>query len=205
MIGLVDYGMGNLRSVFNAVESLGFEISLAENEPQVRAVDRLILPGVGSYAKAVENLRKQGLDAGIREHVQSGKPLLGICLGMQVLSTIGNEPARCEGLDIVPGEVELMEVPPGHRLPHVGWNTIRLTRSHPLFHATKSNADLYFVHSYHFRAGDSRDVLAETDYGTRFISVVARRNVVGVQFHPEKSQATGLKILANFCEWDGAC
>jgi glutamine amidotransferase len=205
MIGLIDYGMGNLRSVYNAFESLGITVRIVREQPEVNDCSHLVLPGVGSYAAAMSNLRTRGLVSAIIEHVQASKPLLGICLGMQVLSSFGDEPHLCEGLGIIPGHVKLLSAEPPYRLPHVGWNTLELKRPHPVFSGLRAGIDVYFVHSYHFQTDREEDVLAVTEYSQPFASVVANLSVIGVQFHPEKSQNGGLQILERFSEWDGRC
>lgn len=205
MIGIIDYGMGNLRSVMNAIDYLGFDCALIEEPSRIHECERLILPGVGAYAQAIENLTFRGFIPNLGEHVVRQKPLLGICLGMQLFSTTGNEPYRCEGLDLIAGDVDLMPVGQGTPLPHVGWNSLVLQRTHPLFEGVRNDIDYYFVHSYCFRADRPEDVLGITEYDIPFCSAVARGSVVGLQFHPEKSQVAGLRILKNFCEWEGEC
>lgn len=205
MIGIVDYGMGNLRSVRNALTYLNVPVTLVSNRDAMEAVDRLILPGVGAFARAMGNLAAAGLVEPLRRRVQEGVPLLGLCLGMQLLAAEGEEPVRTEGLGIVPGDVRLMSVPKGLHLPHVGWNNIALRRSHPVLHGVKAGVDFYFVHSYAVSATYPDDVLATFTYGGEFVAAVARGSAIGVQFHPEKSQDGGLKLLRNFCRWDGRC
>jgi len=205
MIGIVDYGMGNLRSVFNALTFLDCQASFVTTPAQIKSCDHLILPGVGAYAKAMSNLTAAGLIPVIQEYAKAKKPLLGICLGMQLLSSRGTEPYPCNGLDLISGDVNILCPPSGFELPHVGWNTIELARPHPVFNGVKHLSDFYFVHSYHFIPSQPNDGLTMTDYGQRFVSTVARNNILGVQFHPEKSQDNGLKILENFSRWDGTC
>ncbi len=205
MIGILDYGMGNLRSVRNAVYSLGHDVALVTTPQELAGVNALIVPGVGAYAKAMENLRERGFIPAIRAYVEAGKPLLGICLGMQILSTSGTEPVDAEGLNVIPGRVDKLPVQAPLRLPHVGWNNPTFVRKHPVFARVKPNADFYFVHSYHFTPDNKDDALATSVYGLEFTCVVGRKNVLGVQFHPEKSQESGLRLLDNFCNWDGQC
>lgn len=207
MIGVIDYGMGNLRSVLNALEYLGFDAALVDEPGSLGECERVILPGVGAFAQAMENLHARGLEPAIREHVAAEKPFLGICLGMEVLATTGDEGYVCDGLNLIPGIVTRLPVKQGTALPHVGWNSLKLTRDHPLFAGVRRDVDFYFVHSYGFQApsGDSSSVLAMTEYDASFPSAIAKGSVVGLQFHPEKSQVAGLKILERFCQWDGVC
>jgi imidazole glycerol-phosphate synthase subunit HisH len=205
MIGIVDYGMGNLGSVANAIDYLGHSARLVTRPEDIFEFSHLILPGVGSYAAAMTNLARRDLIASMRDHIAKGKPFLGICLGMQLLSTTGTEHGTMPGLDAIPGEVVPLKAGPDLAIPHVGWNNVDLMRTHAIFAGIKTHIDFYFVHSFHFRATDSAHVLGVTPYGFDFTSCVARNNVVGVQFHPEKSQESGLKLIGNFCEWDGQC
>ena len=203
MIGIIDYGMGNLRSVQNAIQSLGFQTSVISEPADAPSCSHLILPGVGAFAVAAENLRRLGFDEAIRDHAGEGKPLLGICLGMQLLATSGTEPHASTGLDLIRGEILPLQLPPPFKIPHVGWNNLLHQRRHPIYEGVKKTVDFYFVHSYHFLAADPADQLTLTDCSVEFVSTVARGSVVGVQFHPEKSQDNGLKLLENFCNWDG--
>lgn len=197
--------MGNLRSVLNALQHIGQEVRLVNRPEDMDRGARIILPGVGAYAKAMENLKSRGFDGVLQERVREGSPLLGICLGMQLLSTRGFEPVESQGLGLIDGEVRELEVPEGYPLPHVGWNNLVIHRPHPVFEGVKTSVDFYFVHSYHFVATDDQHVLATSEYGCQFTSAVARDNIVALQFHPEKSQDNGLKLLENFCAWDGRC
>ncbi|MGX5820026.1 imidazole glycerol phosphate synthase subunit HisH [Chitinophaga lutea] len=198
MIGIIDYGMGNLKSVYNALGFIGAQPRLIHSGDELQEASHMIIPGVGAFAQAMENLKARGLEEPIRAFMQSGRPVLGICLGMQLLATLGHEPTTSEGLNIIPGEVRKFQNL-AERIPHIGWNSIELQRDHYLFEGVKKGVDFYFVHSYYFDAVDNNDVLAICDYGIRFAGVVARNNVTGMQFHPEKSQKNGLKILENFC------
>lgn len=203
MIGIVDYGMGNLRSLRNAVDYLGIDNEIVTDAARISELSHVIVPGVGAFGKAMENLRARGFVDAIRAHVSAKKPLLGICLGMQLLASKSLEFGEHEGLGIVPGRVEPFEPSKEFPVPHVGWNTFSVTGSHPFFKRTKKSVDYYFVHSFHFVTEDPADTLATTDYGRTFTAVVARGSVVGCQFHPEKSQAGGLSLLEDFAEWDG--
>ena len=205
MIGIVDYGMGNLRSVWNALDSQAIPARIVATPADIREAERLIIPGVGAFAHAMRELNDRGLVAPIRERAAEGVPLLGICLGMQLLASLGTETGTTEGLDLIPGRADLLPVETPQRLPHVGWNAISLARQHPLFEGVRGSADFYFVHSFAVAPTDPAAVLATTEYGRLFASVIGRDNIVGVQFHPEKSQANGLRILENFASWDGQC
>lgn len=205
MIGVIDYGMGNLRSVLNAIDYLGFIAVLIDDPGRLSDCDQIILPGVGAYAKAMENLTAKGFVEAIQNYVGTRNPLLGICLGMQLLSSTGSEPYPCKGLGIISGDVVLMPVKETISLPHVGWNNVRLMKNHPLFEGVRTDVDFYFVHSYCFQAAVPQDILGMTDYDIQFPAAIGCDNVVGLQFHPEKSQTSGLRILENFCQWDGLC
>lgn len=196
MIGIVDCGTSNLRSVENVFTFLGSESTITGDPALLDRCDRLVLPGVGTFAHAMTNLKSSGLDQAIREFSASGRPVLGICLGMQLLADLGTEPSETSGLGLIPGKIVKLEA--DVRLPHVGWNTVNKTQEHPLLKGVKAGVDFYFVHSYYFQAADESHVLAQADYGFPFPCIVARDNVIGTQFHPEKSQKHGLKLLKNF-------
>jgi imidazole glycerol-phosphate synthase subunit HisH len=206
MIGVVDLNMGNLRSVVNAISQCGFDPSVVSDPAGLEGVSHVVLPGVGSYAIAMANMSLRSLLGPLRAFAATGRPLLGICLGMQLLSTLGEEGGQTEGLSLIRGSVVRFDPRLVPAIPHVGWNVARRLRPHPLFRQVRENVDFYYVHSYHFVCDTDADRLAVTDYGEReYTSIVARANVVGVQFHPEKSQASGLRVLENFCAWDGKC
>ncbi len=197
VIGIVDYGMGNLRSVYNAFKYLGVTPKLVSHKDEFENISHLVIPGVGSFVQAMDNLSGRDLIEPIKTFAASKKPVLGICLGMQLLATVGHEPYECPGLDLIPGEVRKFENI-DRRVPHVGWNSIELTQDHYLFEGIKKNVDFYYVHSYFFNPKESENVLGYCEYGTRFAAVVHSENIVGCQFHPEKSQKNGMKILENF-------
>lgn len=205
MIGIVDMEMGNLRSVSNAVHSLGFDPKIVRGPEELDEVTHLIVPGVGAYSTAMRHLERQGLKDALVAYAASGRPLLGICLGMHLLSTEGDEGGRTAGLGLVPGRVVRLEPGAGLAVPHVGWNNADFRAPHPVLDKVRSGSDFYFVHSYQFVCNREADVLGSTDYGPRLVSVLGRGNVVGFQFHPEKSQANGLRLIENFCDWDGRC
>lgn len=204
MIGILDFGMGNLRSVRNAVYQNGFDPVLINTAANFDDISHLILPGVGNFSAAIPEIENRQLRQPILNFVASGRPLLGTCLGMQLLMTTGEEGGSYSGLDLIPGKVIRLEGD-GLRVPHVGWNILNMEQAHPIFQNIKSGRDFYFVHSYVAVCEHSNDMLASTEYGGVVTAVVGRNNVVGVQFHPEKSQINGLRLLENFCRWDGKC
>jgi glutamine amidotransferase len=205
MIGIIDYGAGNLASVRYAFQKLGVEVEVCSDPSLILRYSHLVLPGVGSFRIAMEQLKRENWPSAIRQHVMSKRPLLGICLGMQLLFDEGEENGHSVGLGLVPGWVKLM-YPSGHlNLPHVGWNRLYQRYSHPIFDGIRDHVDYYFVHSYHCIPASEDDILSTCDYGGHFVASIARRNIVGMQFHPEKSQPTGLRILKQFAVWDGTC
>lgn len=199
MIGILDYGMGNLSSVRNALNFLQVESVIISSPDQIKEVSNLIIPGVGAFGAAMKNISEAGFIGPIRAFAESGKPMLGICLGMQLLATEGTEPEICSGLDLIKGRVEMLQAE-NLSLPHMGWNGIKLKSEHPILEGVKMSADFYFVHSFIFMPSDKKNVLTTTEYGTEFTSIITNEigNVIGIQFHPEKSQKQGLKILDNF-------
>jgi len=194
---IIDYGMGNLRSVEKAVETVGGKPAITGDPDAVRKAARLILPGVGAFGDAMENLRRNGMDDAIGEAVKAGKPLLGLCLGLQLLFAQSEEFGSHEGLNLIPGKVRKFSEP-GLRVPHVGWNQIEGGRENPLLEDIPEGSYFYFVHSFYVEPARSEDILRWTSYGRRFCSIACRDNVWGAQFHPEKSQDTGKKLLRNF-------
>lgn len=202
VLALVDYGAGNLHSVANALQAAGAEgVRVTADPDVVRAADRIVLPGVGSFRACVEGLRAiPHLVESMTERVQvGGAPFLGICVGMQLLATRGVEHGVTEGLNWIEGEVRRIEVTdPAIKIPHMGWNDVAVP---PHAGGLVEPGEAYFLHSYHFVPDSGRDIAAMTDHGGGVVAAVARDNVVGVQFHPEKSQAFGLALLSRFLEW----
>lgn len=197
-IAIVDYGMGNIRSVHNAFERLGCTVTSTSSADEIAGADALILPGVGAFGEAVAQLEARRLVKPILRAVhEQGKPLLGVCLGMQLLADSSEEHGRHRGLGLVPGAVRRLEPPGGLRVPHVGWNSISVRQRDPLFSAAHDGDAFYFVHSYHYTCDDGY-VAATTDYGGPIVAAVQRGHVFGVQFHPERSQSKGLALLGNF-------
>lgn len=197
-IGIIDYGMGNLRSVQNALAEIGQEAELIAAPEAVAGCGRIIVPGVGAFQEAMENLRAQGMDRALDAHVQAGKPLLGICLGMQLICRKSYEDGEHAGLGWIDAEVRHFPPGEGIKVPHMGWNAIDYDTPHPLLAEVEPGADVYFVHSYYVDCAAPGDAIGQTEHGIRFTSMVARDNVYGMQFHPEKSQSVGMRLLANF-------
>ena len=197
MITLVDIGIGNLRSVQKALEQVGASVTLSDDPGELRQAARIVRPGVGAFGAGMERLRAKGLVDPLRDAAASGAPLLGICLGMQLLFEESEELGRHSGLGILPGRVVRFE-DDGLKVPHIGWNRLQYRENHPLLHGIASGAYAYFVHSYYCRPDDTSDVIAQTSYGRSFAAIAGRERTFGVQFHPEKSQDVGLRILRNF-------
>lgn len=200
MIAIVDYNMGNLASVKNAFDLLGEKVVVESDPSKIGSYDKLILPGVGAFADAMEHLQNRGMDQAVKEFARSGKYLLGICLGMQLLFDSSEEFGLNEGLGLIPGRVVAFDSSRFHtplKVPHMGWNRM-FTKSHPLFSGLDEAHYLYFVHSYHALCANEADSIGESVYGYRFTSAVAHENVMGIQPHPEKSHQNGLTILKNF-------
>jgi glutamine amidotransferase len=196
---IIDYGMGNLRSVEKTVEAVGGRPAITGNPDVIRKAARLILPGVGAFGDAMENLRRCGLDEAVREAVGFGAPLLGLCLGLQLIFTQSEEFGNHEGLNLIPGRVRRLSNP-GLRVPHVGWNQIEGIRPDPLLKNIPEGTYFYFVHSFYVEPAMPENILRWTDYGHRFCSIARKDNVWGAQFHPEKSQDAGKQLLRNFLE-----
>lgn len=194
---IVDYGVGNLKSIANAMAYLGFSTKVTGDAAELERADAIILPGVGAFPDAANKLRDTGLDQTVI--AQAGKkPILGICLGMQLLFDQGEEGESCQGLGLIGGRVTRMET--ALKLPHIGWNTLTFPQKSPLFQGLEQGSAVYFVHSYAAQVDREEDLLAVTDYGTAVTAAVGRGGVFGCQFHPEKSGETGLTILKNFGE-----
>jgi len=198
LIAIVDYEVGNLGSVEKALRYTGAEVFVTSDPTEVKNADAVILPGVGAFSDAMENLRKRGLDKAVKEIISEGKPFLGICLGMQLLFDYSEEGGRnSEGLGIFRGAIRAFPRTGGLKVPHMGWNSIR-TKRIPFFEGLGENPYVYFVHSYYLKAEDRGIVAAECEYGISFDAAVASGNVFAAQFHPEKSGETGIKILKNW-------
>jgi glutamine amidotransferase len=196
-IGIVDHGMGNRRSVEKALERVGARVALTADHDALRAADGLVVPGVGAFAAAMRAMRELGLDELVVERAGEGTPVLGLCLGMQLLFETSTELGGDRGLGLLPGRVVALQAA-NLKVPHIGWNEVAFTRASPLLEGLGGHAAFYHVHSFVAQPDDERDVLGRGDYGGPFTSIVGRGDVYGVQFHPEKSSATGLALLANF-------
>ena len=196
MIAIIDYGMGNLRSVYRGFLKAGVQAAVVENPDLLDSADGVVLPGVGAFADAMVNLKAAGMVGAIQRAVAAGKPLLGICLGQQLLFEASEEWGYHNGLGIFPGQVR--RLPEGLKVPHMGWNQIEIIRSDPLLAGIPDLSSFYFVHSYAVDPSNKDIILTMTEYGIRFASIVGKGKVYGIQFHPEKSSTLGLKILENF-------
>lgn len=201
MIGIIDYGMGNIQSVQNAFERVGGKVEIVSTGAALAACEGLVLPGVGAFSKAMENLTKRGLIEPLKRRVADGVPLLGICLGLQLLADSSEEFGDHRGLGLIPGRVRLIPIRPGFQLPHIGWNTVEYTAPTDggLFKGVKDGGSFYFVHSYMLDC-DSKFVTAVTGHGARVTAAIQHGNVFAAQFHPEKSQSNGLRMLKNFVQ-----
>jgi len=202
-IGIINYGMGNIASIQNALESLGSEVFLVETPDMLKDAERIILPGVGAFSAAMQHLNEEKWIPAIEQAVHEQKrPLLGICLGMQLLLTSGDEGGTCDGLGFIDGEVKHLQLSdPALRIPHMGWNEVGYTSESPLFKDIPDQSDFYFIHSYAAVTKSDDDVIARTQYGDDFVVAIARDHVFGVQFHPEKSSIPGRKLLQNFLDY----
>ena len=192
-ISIVDYGVGNLHSIRRGIELAGANARVTSDRTEIEATDAIVLPGVGAFDDAMEGLKDKFEP--IMDEVRGGKPLLGICLGMQLLLTRSEE-GKSMGLNIIPGEV--VRLPKGLKVPQMGWNSLEIRREHPIIAGIAPGSYMYFVHSYYARPKDSSTILTTTDYGIEFPSIIARDSIIGVQFHPEKSSKIGLQLLKNF-------
>lgn len=201
MIRIIDYGVGNLFSLRSSLRAIGIDADYTGNPAEIRKADKLILPGVGAFRDAREALRSTGLDRVVQEEAGKGKPLMGICLGMQMLFDRSYEYGEYEGLGLIPGEIVPMEgrIPKDLPIPHIGWNELMLRQPSPLMKNTANGDYVYFVHSYYAET-PAEYVIATTDYGVEMTAAVQKDNVYGCQFHPEKSSEVGLSILKAFCE-----
>ncbi|AEF94590.1 Imidazole glycerol phosphate synthase subunit hisH [Desulfotomaculum nigrificans CO-1-SRB] len=197
MIAIIDYGMGNLRSVQKGFAQVGYQADIVQDPAAVEAAPAVVLPGVGAFADAMENLKRAGMIEAIHRAVAAGKPFLGICLGQQLLFESSEEFGATKGLGIFPGVVK--RFPVGElKVPHMGWNQVAIQRPSPLLEGIPDGAAFYFVHSYYVQPADPALAVTLTEYGLKFASIVGRDNVFGIQFHPEKSSTLGLRILKNF-------
>lgn len=200
MIAIIDYGMGNLRSVQKGFEKVGVSATVTNDPRALADATKVVLPGVGAFGDAMRELRARGLVDPVRQAIDADKPFLGICLGLQLLFEVGHEGGRHEGLGVLRGEVVRFDVPADLKVPHMGWNQLAIRRPAPLLSGLADGTHAYFVHSYYVVPRDEDVIATQTDYGGLFTSMIWRDNLFATQFHPEKSQADGLRMLKNFAE-----
>ena len=200
MIAVIDYGMGNLRSVEKAFQYLGHDAKIITDAGQLADADHLVLPGDAAFGDAMRNLREGGWDQRIHDHVDTGRPFLGICVGLQLMFGGSEEMGQHTGLGLLPGKC--VRFPTSEKVPQIGWNQIERQVASPLLEGVEDGSFFYFVHSYYVEAEQATDQLATTDYGIQYTSIAGRDNVYGVQFHPEKSQKIGLRLLTNFAPFN---
>lgn len=198
MIALVDYGMGNIKSVSKAVEASGGEVKITKTPDDIMKAKAIILPGVGAFRDCMNNLKECGLLDTLKEQILKGKPYLGICLGMQILFTESEEFGICRGIDLIKGRVIRFNLPKEYKIPHMGWNRVIFRKKNKILSEIPDNSYFYFVHSYYVVPEDSRFTAAVTDYGIEFTSMIIHENIFATQFHPEKSQKIGLQLIKNF-------
>ncbi|QBG35218.1 imidazole glycerol phosphate synthase subunit HisH [Litorilituus sediminis] len=203
MIGILNIGLGNVQSVYNAVYENGYDPIFVSKPEELEQLTHFIMPGVGNFSAVMHSLEQLKLVPAIQALIARGVPTLGICLGMQLLATSGEEGGLCKGFDAIAAKVKAIPNSNNLRVPHVGWNEVKFTQEHPVFADIKDTRDFYFVHSYHMECLSGDNIIATTDYGSDLVCVAGNKNVIGVQFHPEKSQKNGMQLLENFCEWDG--
>lgn len=200
MIAIIDYGMGNLRSVQKGFEKVGHAATVTSEPDVIHSASRVVLPGVGAFGDAMQELRRRDLIEPVKEAIAAGKPFLGVCLGLQLLFEFSHEGGRHEGLGVLDGEVVRFDLPHEFKVPHMGWNQLEFVQPAPILAGLASGMHVYFVHSYYAVPRDRGIVAAETRYGVPFTSIVWHGNLFATQFHPEKSQSDGLRILQNFAE-----
>jgi imidazole glycerol-phosphate synthase subunit HisH len=200
MITIVDYGMGNLRSVQKGFEKVGHKAIVTSDPAEVAAADKVVLPGVGAFEDAIKELRRKDLVDPVLAAIHGGKPFLGICLGLHLLFDVSYENGEHKGFGVFPGEVVRFQLPKGFSIPHMGWNQLIMRNRPPILEGITEGTHFYFVHSYYVVPKETNIVAADTDYGGPFCSMVWHKNVFATQFHPEKSQSAGLRILKNFAE-----
>jgi glutamine amidotransferase len=200
MIAIIDYQMGNLRSVQKGFERVGHAAAITSDPSIIAKAKKLVLPGVGAFADAIAELKRRELVEPIKETIASGKPFLGICLGLQLLFDRSYEDGEHEGLGIIPGEVVRFDIPDEYKVPHMGWNEVNFSRKAPIFDGIADGSHFYFVHSYHVVPKDKNVVDGQASYPDPFCATIWRENLFATQFHPEKSQSDGLRVLRNFAE-----
>ena len=202
MIAIIDYGAGNLQSVKKALDFIGAESVITDNPETINACDRILLPGVGSFGDAMNSMNEKGLVETVKQNALSGKPFLGICLGLQLLFEESEESPGIKGLGILKGKIKRFSNDMNLKIPHIGWNSLSIKQNDTIFKDIPENSYVYFVHSYYLQAEDENDVATVTNYGIDFHSAVGKGNIFATQFHPEKSGDVGLKILKNFASME---
>ena len=202
MIAIIDYGAGNLQSVKKAFDFIGAESVITDNPEIINSCDRILLPGVGSFGDAMDSMHKSGLVETVKQNALSGKPFLGICLGLQLLFEESEESPGVKGLGIFKGKIKKFSSDMGLKIPHIGWNSLEIKQNDTLFKNIPENSYVYFVHSYYLHAEDENDIATVTNYGIDFHSAVGKNNIFATQFHPEKSGDVGLQILRNFASME---
>jgi imidazole glycerol-phosphate synthase subunit HisH len=200
MIAIIDYQMGNLRSVQKGFEKVGHAATITSDPLELERAERIVLPGVGAFEDAIAELKKRDLVEPIKQAIASGKPFLGICLGLQLLFDVSYEGGEFAGLGIIPGQVVRFQIPAEHKVPHMGWNACKVVQRSPVLGNTPDNSYFYFVHSYHCVPRDASVVSLTADYPNPFVAAIWKDNLFATQFHPEKSQSAGLQLLKNFAE-----
>lgn len=200
MISVIDYGMGNIKSVSKALEAVGAQIKITQNPEDIKKSKAIVLPGVGAFRDCMQNLTNLGLLSTLKEEILNGKPYLGICLGMQILFSESEEFGFCKGLDILKGKVIRFKLAKDYKIPHMGWNTVKLKKKSKILDQIPDNSYFYFVHSYYVVPEQDKVIAGVTNYGMDFTSMIIHENIFATQFHPEKSQKTGLKLLSNFIQ-----
>ncbi len=202
MIAIIDYGAGNLQSVKKAFDFIGAESVITDNPETINACDKILLPGVGSFGDAMDSMNKKGLVETVKQNALSGKPFLGICLGLQLLFEESEESPGVKGLGVFKGKIKKFSQDMGLKIPHIGWNSLKIKQKDTLFKGIPENSYVYFVHSYYLHAEDENEIATVTNYGIDFHSAVGKDNVFATQFHPEKSGDVGLRILRNFASME---
>ncbi len=203
MIAIVDYGAGNLMSVKKALDFIGADSIITSNPAELASAEKVILPGVGSFGDAMESMREKGLVEAVKASALSGKPFLGICLGLQLLFAESEESPEAQGLALLNGKITQIPTDMGLKVPHIGWNSVEISEGSRLFNGIKNGSYFYFVHSYYLNGADENAVAGTTEYGVKIQCAVERENLFATQFHPEKSGEVGLRLLKNFVELEG--